>query len=85
MFTFILIIIILSGVVAPVAKGLGGRLAKGAPDSRELGRLRTELERVDQRLTETERRLQLAEERMDFQEQLLSSRSAPRNLPPSGS
>lgn len=80
-FTFVLIIIILSAIVAPIAKGLGDRLAKGAPDSRDLARLRAEIERADQRLTETERRLQLAEERMDFQEELLSSRSTPRSIP----
>jgi hypothetical protein len=83
-YTFILVIIILSAIVAPIAKGLGDRLAKGAPDSRDLARLKAELERADQRLTETERRLQLAEERMDFQEQLLSSRSTSRSIPPAG-
>lgn len=81
MFTFILIIVILSGIFAPIAKGLGERLSKGAPDNRDLARLKEELERAEQRLAETERRLQLAEERMDFQEQLLSSRSSGR-IPP---
>jgi hypothetical protein len=83
-FTFVLIIIILSAIVAPIAKGLGDRLAKGAPDGAALARLKAELERADQRLTDTERRLQLAEERMDFQEQLLSSRNAPRTIPSGG-
>jgi uncharacterized membrane protein (DUF106 family) len=81
MFTFILVIVILSAIFAPIAKGLGERLSKGAPDNRDLARLREELERADQRLADAERRLQQAEERMDFQEQLLSSRSSAR-IPP---
>ena len=83
-FTFVLVIIILSAIVAPIAKGYGDRLAKGGADGRDLAKLRAELERTDQRLAETERRLQLAEERMDFQEQLLSSRSSGRKLPQGG-
>jgi hypothetical protein len=83
-YAFILVIIILSAIIAPIAKGLGDRLAKGAPDGRDIARLKAELERADQRLAETERRLQLAEERMDFQEQLLSARSTSRSIPPAG-
>ena len=81
MFTFILIIVILSGIFSPIAKGLGARLSKGAPDNRDLARLKEELDQAEQRLADAERRLQLAEERMDFQEQLLSSRSSAR-IPP---
>jgi division protein CdvB (Snf7/Vps24/ESCRT-III family) len=84
-FVFILIIMVLSGIVAPIAKGLGDRLAKGAPNNKDLAQLRAELERADERLAEAERRLQLAEERMDFQEKLLSSRSSGSRLPPVGS
>jgi hypothetical protein len=81
-FTFIIVIMILSGIVAPLAKGLSRRLAKGGPDSREIAELKAELERAEQRISESERRLQLAEERMDFQEQLLSSRPAVPRIPP---
>lgn len=80
LFTFILIIVILSGIVAPIAKGMGDRLAKGTPDGEHLTKLKAELEQADQRLADTERRLQLAEERLDFQEKLLSSRSSLRNV-----
>lgn len=84
-FMFVLIIIILSAIVAPIAKGFGERLGRGGPDSRDLAELRSELERADQRLAEAERRLELAEERMDFQEKLLSSRSsATPRTPPAG-
>jgi hypothetical protein len=65
-FTFVLVIIILSAIIAPIAKGLGDRLATGAPDGRDLARLKAELERADQRLAETERRLQLAEDEWTF-------------------
>lgn len=80
-FSFIIVVIVLSGVVAPVAKGLGNRLAKsGAPaDRAKLDRLAAELESAEQRLADTERRLLLAEERLDFQERLLSSRASSRD------
>lgn len=83
-FMFVLVIIILSAIIAPIAKGFGDRLAKGGPESRDLAKLRAELEQADERLGEAERRLAQAEERLDFQEKLLSARSsAARNLPPS--
>jgi hypothetical protein len=78
-FSFIIAIVILSGVVAPLAKGIGSRLAKGgapAVDRARLDRMAAELEAAEQRLADTERRLMLAEERLDFQERLLSSRSS---------
>jgi hypothetical protein len=76
-FTFVIVIVILSGVVVPLAKGLGVRWARGASavDARTLARLAAELEAAEQRLAETERRLMLAEERLDFQEKLLTARS----------
>jgi hypothetical protein len=81
---FILMVVVISSIVAPLAKGYGERLSKGAPDNREIQRVLTELERAEQRIADTERRLLLAEERLDFQEKLLSTRSAERrgNLPP---
>jgi hypothetical protein len=75
-FIFVLIIIFLSAVVAPLAKGLANRLAKGGPASSDVARLAAELERAEQRLADTERRLYLAEERLDFQEKLLDSRTS---------
>jgi hypothetical protein len=75
---FILGIIVLSSIIAPVAKGYGERIAKGGPQPADLARLRAELEAAEQRLGDTERRLQLAEERLDFQEKLLISRSSRR-------
>jgi hypothetical protein len=82
LFTFILIIIVLSAIVGPIAKGLGDRLAKGGPDTAYLEKLKAELEQADQRIADAERRLELAEERLDFQEKLLSSRSSVSRLPP---
>jgi hypothetical protein len=81
MFTFILIIVVLSGIIAPIAKGLGDRLAKGSPDTDHLAKLKAELDQADQRLADAERRLLLAEERLDFQEKLLSTRSSASRLP----
>jgi hypothetical protein len=78
-FSFIIVVIVLSGVVAPLAKGLGNRLSKGgapALDRARLERLAAELEQAEQRLADTERRLEHAEERLDFQEKLLSPRSS---------
>jgi hypothetical protein len=79
---FIIIIVVISGVIAPLAKGFAGQLSKSAPDSADLRRLAAELERTEQRLSETERRLSDAEERLDFQERLLTSRPPPGQLPP---
>ncbi|HEX6309366.1 MAG TPA: hypothetical protein VFZ69_14315 [Longimicrobiales bacterium] len=73
---FVLVIIFLTAVVAPLAKGIGERIGRSGGSGEDLVKLREELERADQRLAETERRLQLAEERLDFQEKLLSSRSS---------
>lgn len=81
-FAFILVIIFLTAVLGPLAKGIGDRIAKSGPRPEELGRLRRELEAAEQRLADAERRLQSAEERLDFQEKLLSSRSsASRSAP----
>ncbi|CAN5767340.1 hypothetical protein BH23GEM9_BH23GEM9_21860 [soil metagenome] len=74
-FTFVIVIVVLSAVVAPLAKGLARRLSKGGPVGADLQRVLSELEQADQRLADTERRLQLAEERLDFQEKLLGSRA----------
>ena len=80
-FGFVILIIIISAIIAPLAKGYGERLSKGGPDPVDLARLRAELEAAEQRLNDTERRLHLAEERLDFQEKLLSSRSTVRRDP----
>jgi hypothetical protein len=79
-FTFVLIIII----GAPLAKGIGNRIAKGGSpvDTAKLARMAAELEATEHRLADTERRLQLAEERLDFQERLLTERSSRRAEPP---
>jgi hypothetical protein len=79
-FTFVIAIIVLSGVVAPLAKGLGNRWAKGGSpaESAKLARLAAELESAEQRLADAEHRLLQAEERLDFQEKLLTSRSSRR-------
>lgn len=81
-FVFIIIVIILSGVVVPLAKGAATRLSKGTSraDAERLARIAGELEAAEQRLSDAERRLQLAEERLDFQENLLAPRaSRPRD------
>jgi len=80
-FTFIIIVVAISAILGPVAKGIGDRLAKGRPDDGHLAKLMAELEHADQRLADAERRLYLAEERLDFQEKLLSSRSSARTPP----
>jgi hypothetical protein len=83
-FVFIIIIIVLSGVVAPLAKGAANRLAKGTSraDAERIARIATELEAAEQRLADAERRLMLAEERLDFQENLLSPRASRRRDEP---
>lgn len=83
LYVFILVVIVLSGVVAPLAKGAAHRLSKGqSPADRErLARLAAELEAAEQRLSDAERRLHLAEERLDFQEKLLSPRASDRAEP----
>lgn len=77
-FVFIIAAMVLTGILSPIAKGLGDRIGKGGPDNADLQRLRAELEATEQRLGDAERRLQLNEERLDFQEKLLS---APRRPP----
>lgn len=83
MFTFIIIVVAISGILGPIAKGIGDRLAKGGADSGHAAKLKAELEQAEQRIADAERRLQLAEERLDFQEKLLSSRSSARGTPES--
>ena len=56
---FILLVVVLSSIAAPLAKGYGERLSRGSPDNRDLQRLAAELERTEQRLVEAERRLLL--------------------------
>lgn len=81
LFVFIIIVIVLSGVVAPLAKGAAHRLSKGQSraDAEKLARIVAELEAAEQRLADAERRLELAEERLDFQEKLLSPRASGRD------
>ncbi|HSJ05905.1 MAG TPA: hypothetical protein VK936_04330 [Longimicrobiales bacterium] len=82
LYVFIIVIVLVSGVVVPLAKGAAHRLAKGTSraDTERLARLAGELETTEQRLSDAERRLQLAEERLDFQENLLAPRaSRPRD------
>jgi outer membrane protein TolC len=74
-------VMVISGILSPIAKGIGRRIGKGGPDSADLARIAAALESTEQRLADTERRLHQAEERLDFQEKLLDSRPAP-NLPP---
>jgi hypothetical protein len=76
LFIFIIVAIVLTSIVAPLAKGAGERISRGGPQPGDLQRLRAELEATEQRLLEAERRLELAEERLDFQEKLLSGRSS---------
>jgi hypothetical protein len=77
-FAFVILIIAISAILGPLAKGYGERLSRGGPEPADLARLRAELEAAEQRLGDAERRLHLAEERLDFQEKLLSSRSSAR-------
>lgn len=73
---FILLLVVLTAIFEPLAKGIAKRIGNGGGDPAELKRLRTLLEDTEQRLQDAERRLQQAEERLDFQEKLLSSRSS---------
>ena len=73
-FFWIIAIMVVSGILSPIAKGIGRRISKPGPDTGDLARIAQELERTEQRLSDTERRLQMAEERLEFQEKLLSSR-----------
>ena len=75
-FIWIIAIMVVSGILSPIAKGIGRRISKPGPDTGDLARIAHELERTEQRLSDTERRLHLAEERLEFQEKLLSSRSS---------
>jgi hypothetical protein len=76
-FIFVVVVIFLSGILSPIAKGYSRRIAAGGASPKVLQELREELERAEQRIAEAEHRLHLAEERLDFQEKLLG--------PPSGS
>jgi hypothetical protein len=78
LFAFIIVVIVISGVITPLAKGAAHRLSKGPSraDMERLTRLAAELEATEQRLADAERRLELAEERLDFQENLLSPRAS---------
>jgi hypothetical protein len=78
MFTFIIIVVAISAILGPIAKGIGDRLAKSGPTAPDLAKLRSDLEQADQRLADAERRLMQAEERLDFQEKLLSPRAGTR-------
>ncbi|MEX1182786.1 MAG: hypothetical protein WEF86_06090 [Gemmatimonadota bacterium] len=80
-FIFIVIVMAVSGILTPIAKGVSRRIAKGGPDSAELKRLRAELEAAEQRISEAEHRLRLNEERLDFQEKLLAPRATRRDEP----
>lgn len=77
-FVFVVVVIALSSIVSPIAKGYARRLAASAPTPEALRRLQSELEQAEQRIADTERRLQLAEDRLDFQEKLLSAPSTGR-------
>lgn len=80
LFILIILVMVVSGILSPIAKGIGRRISQPPTDTADLARIAQELERTEQRLSETERRLQQAEERLEFQEQLLSSRP-PQQLP----
>jgi hypothetical protein len=76
-FIFVVIVIFLSGILAPIAKGYARRIATSGPTPAMLQELRDELERAEQRIADAERRLHHAEERLDFQEKLLGPPSGP--------
>jgi hypothetical protein len=73
---FVVIMVALTVVLEPLAKGFARRIGNTPTDAAELARLRTLLEETDTRLQDAERRLRDAEERLDFQERLLSTRSS---------
>jgi hypothetical protein len=75
-FVFIVVVIFLSGILGPIAKGYARRIATGGPTPKALQDLKDELERAEQRIADAERRLHYAEERLDFQEKLLLPPSA---------
>jgi hypothetical protein len=76
LFIFIVIVIFLSGILSPIAKGYSRRIAAGGTSPKMLQELSDELERAEQRIADAERRLHDAEERLDFQEKLLGPPSA---------
>jgi hypothetical protein len=78
-FVFIVVVIFLSGILGPIAKGYARRIAAGGPSPQALQQLQRELEQAEQRIADAERRLQHAEERLDFQEKLLSPPSPTRH------
>jgi hypothetical protein len=70
--SFVVLLVVLTAVLEPLAKGIAKRIGNTPSDAEELKRLRTLMEDADMRLQDAERRLREAEERLDFQEKLLS-------------
>lgn len=68
-----LLILVIIFLGAPIAKGIGDRIARSAGDSEPLKALRKQLEEAQQRLAASEDRIAALEERTDFYERLLSS------------
>jgi hypothetical protein len=74
-FTFILAF----AVLAPIARGIGVRLAFHKKPDQPDPQLETTLRATEQRLAETESRLAAVEEKLDFYEKLLANTER-RNL-----
>jgi hypothetical protein len=76
-------LILLVVIGAPIARGVGKRIARsGGPVSPDqVHRLEAALLATEQRLSESERRLSTAEERLDFYEKLLADPGRSRQLP----
>lgn len=71
--SFIVLMVILIFVGAPLANALAERIAKGSSGRRaETAALRGRLEQTEGRLLETEERLASVEERLGFYERLLA-------------
>lgn len=68
-----LLILVIIFLGAPIAKGIGDRIARSGGDSDLLKALRKQLEEAQQRLAGSEERIASLEERVDFYERLLSS------------
>jgi hypothetical protein len=60
-------------VLAPIAKAIGVRIARGGPPPQNVADLKKTLHVTEQRLAETEARLAAVEERVDFYEKLLAN------------
>lgn len=71
-----LLILVILFLGAPIAKGIGDRIARSGGDSDLLKELRKQLEETHQRLAGSEERIASLEERVDFYERLLSSAEA---------